>query len=249
MNSSLEGKSAFVTGATSGIGLACARRFADLGARVALCGRRADELQRIVKELGQGSLAIPLDIRDEAKVSTAVAEAWDALEGIDYLVHAAGIVTPAALEALSAEVWRQHIDVNLNGAFYVMRECALRMRGRGRGSIVAIASDLSFKGMPNFAHYCASKAGLSGLSKSLALELAPHVRVNCICPGPVDTPMLQAELELLGGTVARDAALSQVPLKRFASADEIASFVLYVATEATFATGSMFSLDGGTTAG
>jgi NAD(P)-dependent dehydrogenase (short-subunit alcohol dehydrogenase family) len=249
MDRSLEGRTAFVTGATSGIGLACARRFADLGARVALSGRRAGELEEIAKTLGQGSLPVAVDISDDAKVSAAIAEVWDALGGIDYLVHAAGIVTPAPLEVLSAEVWRQHIDVNLNGAFYVMRECALRMRDRGRGSIVAIASDLSFKGMPNFAHYCASKAGLSGLSKSLALELAPHVRVNCVCPGPVDTPMLKAELELLGGTVARDAALSQVPMKRFASADEIASFVVYVATEVTFATGSMLSIDGGTSAG
>lgn len=246
---SLEGKTAFVTGATSGIGLACARRFSNLGARVALSGRRADELEMIAKELGHGSLVVPLDVSDAENVSTAISETWDALGGIDYLVHAAGIVTPAPLEALSAEIWHQHININLNGAFYVMRECALRMRDQGRGSIVAIASDLSFKGMANFSHYCASKAGLAGLSKSLALELAPHVRVNCVCPGPVDTPMLRAELELLGGSVARDSALSQVPMKRFANASEIAEFVVYIATQATFATGSMLSIDGGTSAG
>lgn len=119
---------------------------------IAISRRRAHELQKIANEIGQGAIAV----------------IWLAFGGIGYLVHAAGIVTPAPLEKLSPEVRRQQIDVNLNGAFYVMRQCALPMRDRRRGGIVAITSDLSFKGVPNFSHDCVSKADLAELSKSLA---------------------------------------------------------------------------------
>lgn len=246
----MERKTALVTGATSGIGLACAQQLASSGVRVAVCGRRADLLKDVAQRLGVGAIPIVADISDESSAAAAVDAAWEGFNGIDYLVHAAGIVTPAALEELSPELWRRHIDVNLSGAFYIIRNCALRMRERGQGSIVAIASNLSFMGMPNFAHYCASKAGLAGLCKALALELAPQVRVNCVCPGPVDTPMMEAELEWFGGSSeVRESAIAQVPMKRFASPDEIAQFVLFVAMQARFATGSMLSIDGGTTAG
>ncbi|AFL50400.1 NAD(P)-dependent dehydrogenase (short-subunit alcohol dehydrogenase family) [Sinorhizobium fredii] len=250
MKKHLEGKTALVTGATSGIGLACARQLASCGVKVAIAGRRVGLLEEIARDLGCGTIPIATDVSDEGSATTAVGAAWERLDGIDYLIHAAGIVTPAAIEDLTPELWRQHIDVNLSGAFYVIRDCALRMRERGQGSIVAIASNLSVKGMPNFAHYCASKAGLVGLMKALALELAPEVRLNCVCPGPVETPMMKAELEWFGGTAEiRENTVAQVPLKRFASADEIAKFVLFVTTEADFATGSMLSIDGGTTAG
>lgn len=250
MKKPLVGKTALVTGASSGIGLACANRLSELGVRVAIAGRRFSLLEQISDTIGSGALPVVVDVSDERSATTAVRTAWERLDGIDYLVHAAGIVTPASLQQLTPELWRQHIDVNLSGAFFTIRECALRMGQRGQGSIVAVASDLAFKGMANFAHYCASKAGLAGLCKALALELAPHVRINCVCPGPVDTPMLQAELEILGmDGERREEVLSQVPMKRFASADEIANFIVYIATEANFATGSMLSIDGGTSAG
>ena len=123
------------------------------------------------------------------------------------------------------------------------------MRERGHGSIVAIGSDLSVNGLELYAHYCASKAGLAGLVKAMALELAPAVRVNCVCPGPVDTPMMTSELEWFGGVdKAKPGALAAVPLKRFAGAPEIAKFVAFIAAEASFATGSILATDGGTTA-
>lgn len=126
----------------------------------------------------------------------------------------------------------------------------MKMRQRGEGSIVSIASDLSFKGLANYAHYCASKAGLAGLTKALALELAPSVRVNCVCPGPIDTPMMDSELGWFGGSdEVRAVAVAAVPLKRFSSPEEIAEFAVYVAANMRFATGSMLSIDGGTTAG
>ncbi|RUM20501.1 SDR family oxidoreductase [Rhizobium vallis] len=247
--SDLKGKTAIVTGASSGIGRATAVALAARGARVALIGRRKEALDSVASEIGGAAIGFVADVGKEEEATLAVRGAWDALGGVDYLVHAAGIITPARLEALTASLWRQHIDVNLNGAFYIMRECALRMRERGSGSIAAIASDLSFKGLEYYAHYCASKAGLAGLTKAMALELAPIVRVNSVCPGPVDTPMMESELKWFGGTDdVRQGAVSQVPLKRFASPEEIAKFAVFVAVDATFATGAMLSVDGGTTA-
>ena len=249
MIADLQGKNALVTGASSGIGLATARLLASRGARVAVCARRKATLDAVAKELGNGALAIEADVSDDASVSSAMSTAWNRLGPIDILIHAAGIVTPARLAELTPETWRHTIAVNLSGAFYVMRECGLRMREQGEGSIVAIGSDLSFNGLEYYAHYCASKAGLAGMAKALALELAPKVRVNCVCPGPVDTPMMEAELQWFGGTPELKASyIAQVPLKRFATPDEIARFVIFVASEATFATGSMLSTDGGTTA-
>ncbi|ANN61905.1 short-chain dehydrogenase (plasmid) [Mesorhizobium loti NZP2037] len=245
----LTGKTALVTRASSGIGKACAEALIERGAQVALLARRGDVVDSIVDRLGKNALAIQCDVSGESSVSAAVSRAWSELDGLDFVIHAAGIITPARIEDLTPELWRRHIDVNLSGAFYVMRECGLRMRRQGRGSIVAIGSDLSFKGLECYAHYCASKAGLAGLTKALALELAPVVRVNCVCPGPVDTPMMDSELVWFGGTKeARDSFISNTPLKRFASPAEIANFIVFVAAEASFATGSMLSTDGGTTA-
>ncbi|OAP38113.1 SDR family NAD(P)-dependent oxidoreductase [Sinorhizobium saheli] len=249
MITNLHGSTALVTGASSGIGLASARLLARLGTTVAVSARRVPELESLAEELGNGAIAIEADISDETSATAAVVTAWQKLGHIDILIHAAGIVTPAPISELTPALWRRHLDVNLSGAFYVMRQCGLRMRERAAGSIVAVASDLSFNGMENYAHYCASKAGLAGFAKALALELAPNVRVNCVCPGPVDTPIMESELQWFGGTPqVRESAVAQVPLKRFATPEEIARFIVFVASEATFATGSMLSTDGGTTA-
>lgn len=250
MSSRLTNKTAFVTGASSGVGLATARRLAELGARVAVSARRLDLLEKLASEIGNGVVVAQADVADGASVDTAVQLAWDQMGHVDYVIHAAGIVTPAPIGELTPELWKQHIDINLTGSYNVLRASALRMKGRGEGSIVSIASDLSFKGLANYAHYCASKAGLAGLSKALALELAPNIRVNCICPGPIDTPMMESELQWFGGSdEVRSGAVAAVPLKRFSSPEEIADFAIYVAAEMRFATGSLLSIDGGTTAG
>ncbi|MDG4889952.1 MULTISPECIES: SDR family oxidoreductase [unclassified Mesorhizobium] len=118
--------------------------------------RRRDGISARGKLLG-----IQCDVADETSASSAISKAWSTLDGLDIVIHAAGIITPARIEDLSPRLWRQHIDINLSGAFYVMRDCGLRMRQQGSGSIVAIGSDLSFNGLECYAHYCASKAGLA----------------------------------------------------------------------------------------
>ncbi|WP_018099403.1 SDR family NAD(P)-dependent oxidoreductase [Sinorhizobium meliloti] len=250
MLSRLAGKTAFVTGASSGVGLASARRLAELGVRVAISARRLDLLEKLASEIGNDVVVARADVADGASVDAAVQLAWDELGHVDYVIHAAGIVTPAPIADLTRDLWEQHININLTGSFNVLRTFALKMKERGEGSIVSIASDLSFKGLANYAHYCASKAGLAGLSKALALELAPNIRVNCVCPGPIDTPMMESELQWFGGSEeVRAGAVAAVPLKRFSTPEEIADFAIYVAAEMRFATGSLLSIDGGTTAG
>jgi NAD(P)-dependent dehydrogenase (short-subunit alcohol dehydrogenase family) len=246
----LAGKAVIITGATSGVGKATAELFVREGAVVGLIARRVDLLADIAARLGAAAHHAAADVADDQAVARAVAALESSMGGLDVVVNCAGIDGPAPLADLTPEVWRRQIDVNLSGTFYVAREAALRMRAAGtKGVIVNLGSELSLIGMGWYVHYCASKFGVVGLTKALAHELAPDIRVNCICPGPIDTPMMDAELEWFPDPVeARKGAIERVPLKRFARPEEVARAILYFATDATYATGSVFSFDGGTTA-
>ena len=245
----LTGKRVLVTGASSGVGRATARRFAEEGAIVALLARRGDRLTALADELGDAARPFVVDVGDPDAVALVVAEAEGALGGLDIAVNAAGVAQPATLADLGPAAWRRMIDINLSGTFYVARESALRMRAAGGGTVINIGSDLASYGHAGFAHYCAAKAGVVGMTRALAAELAPTVRVNVICPGPIDTEMMAGELALADDpAAAREQAMAQVPLKRFASPEEIAAAIRFLAVDAPFATGSVFALDGGTTA-
>ncbi len=237
---------AIVTGASSGVGLATARMIHQRGGSVALIARRGDVLETVVAELGDRAVSIPADVSDPDAVAHAVAAAFDALGDIDLVVNSAGVDGPAPLEDLDARKWATTIGVNLSGSFYVSREASLRMT---RGSIVNLGSELSTIGMGLYVDYCASKAGIIGLTKAMAAELAPRgIRVNAVCPGPIDTPMMESELAWFPDPEAvRIEAINRVPLKRWATAEEVAEAILFIAS-ATFATGTCLALDGGTTA-
>ncbi len=182
------------------------------------------------------------------QVKTFVEEAANRLGGLDVVVNSAGVAMPVRLEDLDAAEWRRVLDSNLSGTFYVARAAGLLMRVAGSGTIVNIGSELSFMGMPMYAAYCASKAGVIGLTKALAAELAPEVTVNAICPGPVDTPMLDGEFAVSGDAAkALDETITRVPLHRLATAHEVALGILYLATDASYATGTALGLDGGST--
>ena len=243
-------KRAIITGASSGVGKATAELFSANGATVGLIARRENALRDLVAKLGNNAYYAVADIAADAQVTEAVGRLAESMGGIDIVVNAAGIDGPAPLKDLTPEIWRRQIDVNLSGTFYVAREAALRMQETGtEGVIINLGSELSLVGMGWFSHYCASKFGVVGLTKALAHELSPNIRVRCICPGPIDTPMMDAELEWFpdpGET--RKQAIDRVPLKRFATASEVADAILFFSTDATYATGSIFSLDGGTTA-
>jgi NAD(P)-dependent dehydrogenase (short-subunit alcohol dehydrogenase family) len=243
----MAGKTAIVTGASSGIGKATAQLFVREGGRVALLARRRELLDELAAELGADTLAVPVDIADPAQVTDAFATAVKFLGGLDAVVNCAGIAEPIALSELDNERWHETLEINLSGSFYVARAAAGVMVAAGSGTIILVGSELSVLGMPMYAAYCASKAGVLGLMRALAAELAPAVTVNAVCPGPVDTPMLRAEFELFGAQAAYDETIERVPLHRLAKPEEIAPGILYLATEATYATGTALELDGGAT--
>lgn len=251
MSEAGELRRAVVTGASSGIGECVARRLVADGARVALWARRAAELEELAGELGDNAVAIPCDVTDPAAVERAAAESEERLGGlVNALVNAAGLADPLSLAQLDAEAWERTIDVNLNGSFYACRAIAERLRARSApGSIVNVGSELSSIGLSGYAAYCASKFGVIGLTKALAAELAPDIRVNALCPGPVDTPMLASELELSDDPAEARRRENERPLLgRIAQPDEIADAVVWVLLDAKFATGALVPIDGGTTA-
>lgn len=244
----LGGRRALITGGSSGIGAATARLFVREGARVALVARRPEPLQRLAADLGDAVLAMPADVSDPERVAGVVAETWERLGGLDIVVNSAGVVSPTALVDLDARAWRGVIDINLSGTFYVAREAGLRMAANGGGTIINLGSDLSVLGMGLYVAYCASKAGVLGLTKALAAELAPAVTVNAVCPGPVDTPMLESEFGTFPDPkAAHDATIDRLPLHRLGTADEVAAAILYLAADASYATGTTLELDGGST--
>jgi len=238
---------AIVTGASSGIGLATVRRIHADGGTVALIATREKLLNEIAAELGDRVYVVPTDVSNPSQVSSSIARCFDLLGDVDLVVNAAGVDGPSALLDMTDEKWARTIGVNLSGPFYVSRESARRLK---EGScIINIGSELSLMGAALYVDYCASKAGLIGLTQALAAELAERkIRVNAICPGPVDTPMMESEIAWFRNPEeVRQFAIKRVPLKRWATPEEIADAVVYMAG-AKFATGAAWSIDGGTTA-
>jgi len=246
----LDGWRVAVTGASSGIGRAAAERLVARGARVALWARRVDELDALAGELGDRAVAVPCDVSDRVAVDAAARESEAAIGLVNGLINAAGVADPRPLAELDAEAWQRTIAVNLSGSFHPSHAIATRLREAGEeGSIVNIGSELSAMGMPSYAAYCASKFGVIGLTKAMAAELAPKIRVNVLCPGPVDTPMLAGEFGLAPDPVAaRAAEHKRPPMQRIAEPGEMADAAIWLLTEARFATGAVVPVDGGTTA-
>ena len=247
----LKGKRVLITGGASGIGAATAARFLDEGSRVCVLDRDAEACARIRHELvgrseGGFSEAIIADVTDLMQVEAAFAEAIRLMDGVDVLINNAGISIRHKFLDITPEEWEQVIAVNLTGVFYVAQTAARHMWERGSGVILQTASTNGVMGYPYYADYNATKAGVIELTRSMALELAPKIRVCAVAPGYVLTPMQRAEYT--------DAMLEEVnqkiPLRRHAKPEEIAGLFAYLASDdAAFATGHVFTMDGGETAG
>src|SRR5215468_8314953 len=242
----LHGKRVLVTGGASGIGAATARRFLEEGAAVVVLDRDAEGRRKVQAELADLAGTVDADVSNLAQVKAAVDDARKIMGGVDVLINNAGISIRHNFLDIAPEEWDKVMAINLTGVFYVAQTAARHMWERGSGVILQTASTNGLVGQPYYADYNATKAGVIELTKTMALELAPKIRVCAIAPGYVLTPMQRAEYS--------DAMLAEVnakiPLGRHASPDEIAGLFAYLASdEATFATGHVFTLDGGETAG
>ncbi len=247
---SFEGLRVLVTGSTRGIGRATAAAFLEQGATVAVHGRRAEDVARVVDDLGGERLgAVSGDLSTRSTCYQVVEAAIDELGGLDILVNNAGVFTEGPIDEVGEDDYDWLMSTNVKGVFFCSQAAVPALRA-ARGSIVNVSSESGLVGNLNMALYCASKGAVTNLTRSLAFELAPDVRVNAVCPGSVMTDMLTGQADDPdGGTPDFQELIDFTPMKRIAEPQEIADAILYLANPAAkFVTGSMLSIDGGSTA-
>ncbi|MGI9484020.1 MAG: 3-oxoacyl-[acyl-carrier-protein] reductase [Hyphomicrobiales bacterium] len=239
---SLEGRKALVTGATGGIGAAIAKALHGAGATVAISGTREGVLAERASELGGRCHVLPCNLSNLAAVDGLVPAATEAMEGLDILVNNAGITRDNLAMRMKDEEWEQVIAVNLTAAFRLMRASLRGMMKQRHGRIIGITSVVGATGNPGQMNYAASKAGMVGMSKSLAQEVASRgITVNCVAPGFIETAMTDALNEK-----QRESILATIPAGRLGQAEEIAGAVTYLASdEAAYITGQTLHVNGG----
>jgi 3-oxoacyl-[acyl-carrier protein] reductase len=238
----LTGRKALVTGATGGIGEEVARALHAQGAIVALHGTRVEKLEALANELGDRVHIFPANLSDREEVKALGQAVEKQLEGVDILVNNAGITRDGLFVRMSDADWDAVIEVNLTSVFGLTRELTHPMMRRRFGRIINITSIVGVTGNPGQANYCASKAGIIGFSKSLAQEIASrNVTVNCVAPGFIESAMTDKLNEKQKETI-----MSAIPMKRMGQGSEIASAVVYLASnEADYVTGQTLHLNGG----
>jgi 3-oxoacyl-[acyl-carrier protein] reductase len=238
----LSGRTAFVTGSTRGIGLAIARALYDAGAKVAVVGRDVERARSVATSLGERAAGVACDVARAEQVDAAVAAAEGILGPVDILVNNAGLTRDNIMLRLSDADWDTVIDANLKGAFHTIRTTLKGMMKRRWGRIINIGSIVGLTGNKGQANYAASKAGLIGLTKSVAKEYASrNILVNCIAPGFIETDMTDAL-----PAEARATLLEEIALGRLGRPEDIAGTVLFLASDlASYITGQVLVVDGG----
>jgi NAD(P)-dependent dehydrogenase (short-subunit alcohol dehydrogenase family) len=242
-------KTALITGGGRGIGRAIALAFAREGIRIAVAARTAEQVEQVAAEIGNDSIALVCDVSDPQSVAEMFAQVGD----IDILVNNAGIAESATLVNTTDELWHRHLSINLSGTFYCTRAALPAMLKKGWGRVINIASIAGKTGAPYIAAYSASKHGVLGLTRSIALEVATNgITVNAICPGYVDTEMTSRGVERITSRTGRTAeeALDIIkkmsPQNRLVTSEEVAALALLLASdEGRGITGQAINVDGG----
>jgi 3-oxoacyl-[acyl-carrier protein] reductase len=239
---SLEGKNALVTGATGGIGEAIARVLHAQGATVALSGTRAEKLEALAADLGERAFVTPANLSDRAAVDALLPAAEDKMGSVDILVNNAGITRDNIFMRMKDDEWDQVLEVNLTSGFRLCRAAIKGMMKRRSGRIIGITSVVGVTGNPGQVNYAAAKAGMIGMYKSLAREVASrNITVNTIAPGFIETAMTDALSDK-----QKESILTSVPAGRLGTSAEIASAALYLASdEAAYVTGHTLHVNGG----
>jgi NAD(P)-dependent dehydrogenase (short-subunit alcohol dehydrogenase family) len=248
------GKTAVVTGGANGIGRGIVERLHADGANVVIADIDMAAATSLVDALGSNAVALETDVRDEAALTACVAQAVGQFGDLDIMVNNAGYIMFSPIVETAAEDWRRMMDVNINGIFLGTKVGAQQMIAQGKGgTIVNASSGGGRKGVPNFAHYCATKAAIIMMSQAAAGELAPHrIRVNCYTPGHVETPMMSGLLDKIAGSLGttRDEAYQaledEVPWGRWGKVDDVAAAVSWLACDdAEYISGQCIAMNGG----
>jgi len=238
----LEGKTALVTGATGGIGGAIAHQLHACGATIVTSGTRAEKLDALMSELVERCFSVPANLSDPAAPDALVAAAGEAAGGIDILVNNAGLTRDNLAMRMKDEEWQEVLDVNLSSAFRLSRAVLRGMMKARWGRIVTVTSVVGATGNPGQTNYAASKAGLTGMTKALAQEVASRgITVNCIAPGFIETPMTDALSD-----DQKAALLGRIPVGRLGVVDDVAACAVFLASqEASYVTGQTIHVNGG----
>lgn len=241
-------KTALITGGTSGIGLAAAKLLIQDGYRVIVTGRNEERGKEVVCILGEQAQYVSCDVRSAADCARLASIVRDRFGKLGVLINSAGIYLEKSIDATTEEDWTNVIDTNVKGTYFVTKAVVDMLRIAG-GAIVNVSSDAGVNGNYFCSAYCASKGAITTMTKALALELAPSVRVNCVCPADVDTPLTEAQLPTENRDEAKREMESLYPLGRIARPEEIAQVICFLASErASFVTGAVWLADGGLTA-
>jgi 3-oxoacyl-[acyl-carrier protein] reductase len=241
---SLAGRTALVTGSTRGIGAAAARALAAAGVRVIVNSRDAAAVAEVAGQLGGGAVGIAADLGTPEAATRLVEDAVAAVGSLDILVNNAGMAMPAASTELAVADWQRTIDLDLSAVFYCSQAAARHMLERGSGAIVNVSSLQAFAPLARRVAYATAKAGVVGMTRSLAAEWAPRLRVNAVAPAYVATSMVEELVK--AGRVDPAAVNARTPLGRMARPEEIASAIVFLASDAaSYVTGETLMVDGG----